>query len=92
MAERSKRYTRRLILWVVLFGLGFGAGFYVRDRQQHEKVEEAVARRLEQIERAGGEALERGRRAGEALRGGAKAAAESAKAAVEETTRDTSGG
>jgi len=66
---------------VVVFGIGVGVGFYVRDRQQHERLQDAVESAREQMEEAGLEAIDRARRAGADLTAGAEAAAESTKAA-----------
>ena len=65
MADRKKRrFSIHTVLWLVMFVAGFAAGFFVRDRQQHERVERAVE-----------EALNRTQRAGEELGRGAKSAA-----------------
>jgi len=72
---------------VVVFGIGVGVGFYVRDRQQHERLQDAVESAREQMEEAGLEAIERARRAGADLTAGAEAAAESTKAAFRRLVR-----
>lgn len=73
--------------WVVVFGIGVGVGFYVRDRQQHERLQDAVESAREQMEEAGLEAIDRARRAGADLTAGAEAAAESTKAAFRRLVR-----
>ncbi len=81
MNNRRRGLVRALAPWVVVFGIGVGVGFYVRDRQQHERLQEAVESAREQMEEAGLEAIERALRAGADLTAGAEAAAESTKAA-----------
>ena len=81
MNNRRRGLVRALAPWVVVFGIGVGVGFYVRDRQQHERLQDAVESAREQMEEAGLEAIERARRAGADLTAGAEAAAESTKAA-----------
>ncbi len=87
MNQRRRGLVRALAPWVVVFGLGVGVGFYVRDRQQHERLQEAVESAREQMEEAGLEAIERARRAGADLTAGAEAAAESTKAAFRRLVR-----
>ncbi len=81
MSQLRKGLLRAVGPWIVVFGLGVGVGFYVRDRQQHERLEEAIESAREEIEEAGVEAIERARRAGADFGAGAEAAAESTKAA-----------
>lgn len=81
MNNRRRGLVRALAPWVVVFGIGVGVGFYVRDRQQHERLQDAVESAREQMEEAGLEAIDRARRAGADLTAGAEAAAESTKAA-----------
>ncbi len=81
MNQRRRGLVRALAPWVVVFGIGVGVGFYVRDRQQHERLQDAVESAREQMEEAGLEAIERARRADADLTAGAEAAAESTKAA-----------
>lgn len=83
---------RSLMMWLapklLIFALGVAAGYYVRDQRQGElesRYEQAVTE-LEALKRSGQEAIERGRRASEGLKAGAKAAADSTRAAVEEIT------
>ena len=64
MAQKKSTLGPRLLLWLVIFGTGFAAGFFVRDTRKHEVVTETAE-----------EALERTRRAGEALKEGAQEAA-----------------
>ncbi len=87
MNNRRRGLVRALAPWVVVFGLGVGVGFYVRDRQQHERLQEAVESVREQMEEAGLDAIERARRAGADLTAGAEAAAESTKAAFRRLVR-----
>ncbi len=86
MAERGKRLMHWLLIRLVFLAVGFAAGYYVRDREMNrlEAAYEATRAELEEMKQAGAEVLDRGRRTGEALRGGAEAAVDSAKAAVEE--------
>ena len=87
MNNRRRGLVRALTPWVVVFGIGVGVGFYVRDRQQHERLQDAVESAREQMEEAGLEAIERARRAGADLTAGAEAAAESTKAAFRRLVR-----
>ncbi len=87
MNNRRRGLVRALAPWVVVFGIGVGVGFYVRDRQQHERLQDAVESAREQMEEAGLEAIERARRAGADLTAGAEAAAESTKAAFRRLVR-----
>lgn len=80
MNQRRRGITSILAPWVIVFGLGVGTGFYIRDRQQHRRLEEAVQEIREDVEDAGLEALDRARQAGADLGAGAGAAAESTKA------------
>lgn len=85
MAPPRRRGLGARLLWtIVLFALGAGTGYYVRDRQQRNEVREAVQRARGEMEDAALEAIERARRAGGDLRSGAEAAAESTKAAFRE--------
>ncbi len=88
MAEKRGRIWRWLLTRLLIFAVGVGVGYYVRDRQGVELQEayEQAVDELQQLKQAGQEAVERGRRAGEGLRAGAKAAADSTRAAVEEVT------
>jgi hypothetical protein len=81
MNQRRRGFVRVLVPWVVVFGIGVGVGFYVRDRQQHELLQDAIENAREEMGEAGLEAIERARRAGAELTAGAEAAAESTKAA-----------
>ena len=87
MNQQRRGLVRALTPWVVVFGIGVGVGFYVRDRQQHERLQDAVESAREQMEEAGLEAIERARRAGADLTAGAEAAAESTKAAFRRLVR-----
>lgn len=84
MAERRKRFIRWLLPKLIVFAIGVAVGYYARDRQQtdfQDLYEETLAE-LEDLKETGEEMIERGRRAGEAM----KAAADSTAAAVEEVT------
>ncbi len=87
MNQRRRGLVRALGPWIVVFGLGVGVGFYVRDRQQHERLQDAIENAREEVEEAGVEALERARQAGADLGAGAEAAAESTKAAFRRLLR-----
>ena len=87
MNNRRRGFVRALAPWVVVFGIGVGVGFYVRDRQQHERLEDAIENAREEMEEAGVEALERARRVGVDLGASAEAAAESTKAAFRRLIR-----
>ncbi len=89
MGERRRGLVARLAPWLVVFVAGGAAGYYVRDTQQDERVREAVERRLAEMEERGQQAVERGRRVTEGVKAGAKAAAESTKAAVKEMGGDS---
>lgn len=88
MAEKRRRLWRWLLPRLVIFAVGVGVGYYVRDRQTvelREAYEQAIDE-MEELKRAGQDAIDRGRRAGEGLRAGAKAAADSTRAAVDQIT------
>ncbi|MCH7567617.1 MAG: hypothetical protein IH787_08185 [Nitrospirae bacterium] len=87
MNNRRRGLVRALAPWVVVFGIGVGVGFYVRDRQQHERLQDAVESAREQMEEVGLEAIDRARRVGADLTAGAEAAAESTKAAFRRLVR-----
>lgn len=89
MNQQRRGLVRALTPWVVVFGIGVGVGFYVRDRQQHERLQDAVESAREQMEEAGLAAIDRARRAGADLTAGAEAAAESTKAAFRRLVRGT---
>ena len=80
MNQLRRGLVRAVAPWIVVFGLGFGGGFYVRDRQQHERLQDAIEDAREEVEEAGLEALDRARQVGADLGAGAEAAAESTKA------------
>lgn len=86
MAETKGRFWRWLLPKLFIFALGVAAGWYVKDRQANElqRAYEQARTELRELREAGADVIERGRRAGESLREGAKAAADSTKAAVEE--------
>ena len=81
MNQLRRGFVRAVAPWIVVFGLGVGLGFYVRDRQQHDRLQDAIEDAREEVEEAGVEALERARQVGADLGAGAEAAAESTKAA-----------
>ncbi len=87
MNQQRRGLVRALTPWVIVFGIGVGVGFYVRDRQQHERLQDAVESAREQMEEAGLKAIDRARRAGADLTAGAEAAAESTKAAFRRLVR-----
>ncbi|UCF18377.1 MAG: hypothetical protein JSU87_10515 [Gemmatimonadota bacterium] len=86
MAERRRRLLSWVLVRLLILTGGFAAGYYVRDRQMDrlEAAYEAARAELEEMKQAGEEVLDRGQRTGEVIRGGAEAAVDSAKAAVEE--------
>ena len=84
MGERRRNLVRWLLPKLIVFAIGVAVGYYARDRQQtdfQELYEQAVAE-MEELKQTGEEMIERGRKAGDAM----KAAADSTKAAVEEVT------
>jgi hypothetical protein len=84
MAERRKKFIRWLLPKLIVFAIGVAVGYYVRDRQQTDfkDLYEQTLSELEDLRETGEDMIERGRRAGEAM----KAAADTAEAAVEEVT------
>lgn len=85
MAERRRRFLLWLLPRLLIFAAGVAVGYYVRDREASrlKQAYEQTLSELNELRQTGEQAIERGRRAGESLRSGAKAAAESTKAAVE---------
>ncbi len=80
------RFMRWLLPRLIILAAGIAIGYYARDQQGKElkrAYEETVAE-LAEMREAGQDLIERGRRAGEGLRAGAEAAADSTRAAVEE--------
>lgn len=76
---------------LIIFAVGIGLGWYARDRQHddlRDAYDEAVAE-LEALRETGEGVIQRGRRAGENLRAGAQAAADSTRAAVKEIVGDS---
>lgn len=71
MSQERGRFGTTLVIWLVLFALGFASGFYVRDRQHEGQVEEALARGRAEAQAA----LDRSVRAGKKLQEGTRAAA-----------------
>jgi hypothetical protein len=82
MAERRKRFIRWLLPKLIVFAIGVAVGYYARDRQQTDfkDLYEQTLAELEDLKETGEDMIERGRRAGDAM----KAAADSTRAAVEE--------
>jgi uncharacterized protein HemX len=80
--EAMRRFWRRLFTWLIFFAAGAAVGFYVRDQQQHKKIQEAV-------EDARQEMQQRAERAREGIEAGARAAADSTRAAVREMLGDS---
>lgn len=70
MSQESGQLRSRIAIWVVLFALGFGSGFFVRDRQHHSQVEEALTKGRVEAQAT----LDRSLRAGKKLQEGTKAA------------------
>jgi hypothetical protein len=87
MAGRRRGPSARLLFLLFVFGAGGVSGYYFRDRQQQEKVQDAVENAREEMERASLDAIDRAKRAGGDLRAGAEAAAESTRAAFRELLR-----
>jgi hypothetical protein len=89
MAERRRRIVRWLLVRLIIFAAGFAAGFYVRDQRYQDLQEryERAAAELEALQESAEDVIDRGRRAGESLREGAEAAAETMEAAEELTGR-----
>ena len=95
MAEKRRRsFWGWLLPKLLIFVLGVGAGWYVRDQQAEDlqQAYEQTRAELQELKRAGEQALQRGRRAGESLREGAKAAADSTKSALDEIRGNEEGG
>lgn len=85
MAEKRRRGILAWALpWLIVLGIGFAGGYYVRDRQHDRDLRAAVAEAREEMRRAGLEAIGRAQRAGGDFSAGARAAAESTRAAFEE--------
>lgn len=84
MAERRKRFIRWLLPKLIIFAIGVALGYYARDRQQtnFKDLYEQAEAELEDLRATGEDIIDRGRRAGEAM----KAAADSTRAAVEEVS------
>jgi hypothetical protein len=72
MSQEGGRLRSKLVIWSLLFVLGFVSGFVVRDRQHHGQVEETFAKGRADVQARLGRSL----RAGEKLQEGAKAAVE----------------
>ncbi len=90
MAERRKRLLLWLLPRILIFAAGVAVGYYVRDREAHrlKQAYEQAVDELEAVRRSGQEVVERGRRAGEALRSGTEAAVDSARKAVGQVNRE----
>jgi hypothetical protein len=89
MAERRNRLVLWLLPRILIFAAGVAVGYYVRDREADrlKQAYEQTVDELEELKRTGQDVIERGRRAGEALRSGTEAAVDSARKAVEEVGR-----
>ncbi len=86
MAERRRRFAMWLLLRLLIFAAGVAVGYYARDNEL-ERVRgayEQALTELDELKQSTQEIIERGRRAGESLRAGAEAVADSTKAAMEE--------
>ena len=90
MAIKRRRLLARLSPWLIVFVAGVGVGYYARDQRQDEKLREAAERARQEMEQVGLDAIERAQSAGEGLRAGAQAAAESTKAAFRELVESKS--
>lgn len=86
MAEKRRSLVGWLLVRLVIFAVGVGVGYYVRDREMDrlQAAYEQTKGELDRIKASGEVMIERGRRAGEELKGGAKAAADSTKGALQE--------
>lgn len=82
MSEKQGGGAGRAVLWVIVLAVGFGAGWYVRGRNQEDVIQQAVAQAEADLK----DAVDRGKRAGVQLKEGARAAGEGTKAAVRELT------
>ncbi len=94
MARMGRRLLAKLLPWLFVFAAGVAVGFYVRDQQQHKRIERAYEEARRDLERTAREAMEIGRRASEDLQASVRAArvaAESTKAALHELTGDSTG-
>ncbi len=92
MAQMGKRLLAKLLPWLFVFAAGVAVGFYVRDQQQHKRIERVYEEARRDLERTAQEAMEIGRRASEDLQASVRAArvaAESTKAALRELTGDS---
>ncbi len=87
MAEKRKRIVRWLLVRLLIFAVGVGVGYYIRDQRGQELQEryERAMSELEDMRESAEDVIERGRRAGETLREGAEAAAETLEAAEDLT-------
>ena len=81
MSREPGRLKSTLLTWTVLFALGFASGFVVRDRQHHDRVEEAIAKRRVEAQAT----LDRGLRAGKKLQQETRAAVEELVGSPEES-------
>lgn len=90
--EKRDSHVNRLqtLLFAVLFLLGGTIGYIVRDVRADRQVMKVAAATQEAITETAADVASRARRAGSDMVGGMRVAADSAQAAVEEFTRDTS--
>lgn len=65
--DKQRGFISRLVPWLVVFGLGVGSGYYVRDQRQDRRLREA-------IERATDGLVDRGRELSESARDSAQSA------------------
>ena len=69
MADRRRRFMMWLLPKLIIFAAGVALGFYARDRRFNELQDayEQIEREVEQLRRAGEEAVQRGQEIGEAV-------------------------
>lgn len=87
MAEKRRAFWVKLLPWLFVFLLGGVAGYWFRDQQQAQKIQEA----RREMEDKAMQAIRRGQRAAENVGAGARVAADSAVAAFRELSGDTAG-
>lgn len=72
MSQEGGGFKAKVVVWLVLLGLGFAGGYWVRGLDAHRDVQEALARGRAEAEAA----LARSARAGKKLQEGTRAAAQ----------------